>query len=258
MVGMPRTARTLGALTAGAALLAAVLWIAVRTLVGPGVPVGSAGVELGSPPEVTEVEADDAPRRPPTTSEPRERTVEEAPDLSADEGAQQREAGTGADADADAGSDLLVVSPPPVPLTTVARVVRVAPVPSVAPPTTVAPPPAPAPAVPPAPAPHDPVPAPESPVEGPSTSRALTIDDAGCAMPAQAGHGLGRAAAHADSSPPPGQHRRGCSVPEPAERPQPAATLPAPAAARAQHDPDGPGRGGGGPGGAGRGRGPNG
>jgi hypothetical protein len=258
MDGMPRTARSLGALLAAAAVLAVLLWVAVRTLVGPGVPVGSAAVELGAPAEVTEVEADEAPRRVPSTTEPRDRTPGEAPQQlpAADD---VRPPAT--DAGAGAGTDLLVVSPPPVPLPMVAGVVHTRPAPSVSPPTTaVASPAAPAesPAPPALPPIADPPPAPPAPAEEPSTSRPLTVADDGCAMPEQAGHGLGRAAAKADSAPPPGQHRRGCSVPEPAERPQAAATLPAPAAARAQDDPDGPGRGGGAPGGAGRGRGPKG
>lgn len=154
--------------------------------------------------------------------------------------------------------DPLVVSPPPVSLAdggpddAPVAASRLAKAPVVAP----------APTVPVAPSATDPAPAPAAPDEQVPTSRALEVDHgSACAMGDQSGHGVGRAAARTQGTPaappPRGQHRRGCSVPEPAARPQPAATLPPQASARGHDDADGPGRGGG-PGGAGRGRGPKG
>lgn len=256
---MPRTARSLGIAAAGAALLVALAWVVVRTLVGPDVPVVPATVDLGAPADVVDAdggaEPTDPPRRPATDG------TAEAAEAPAPAGDEAEDAAADGDRARVMGSrtvrDPLVVSPAPVSLSD-AEPDRPRPAPSA---PAEAPVTAPAPTVPLAPpAPEAPAPVPPAPAEEDTTSRPLDVDD-GCAMPGQAGDGLGRAASRTQGTPaappPRGQHRRGCSVPEPAERPQPAATLPAQATARGHDDADGPGRGGG-PGGAGRGRGPKG
>jgi len=259
---MPRTARSLGVVTAGAALLVALAWIVVRTLVGPDVPVIPAAVDLGAPAAHGDAGADAVPADPPRPAATRGSGEAAEPPAPRSGDDAEVAAGAGAEArvmDARTERDALVVSPPPVSLG------DAAPDGSPVVPSTPAKPPvaAPAPTVPIAPpTPEEPAPPTPAPAAEPTTSRPLEVDhEDGCAMPEQAGHGLGQAAARPQGSraapPPRGQHQRGCSVPEPAERPQPAATLPAPASARGHDDADGPGRGGG-PGGAGRGRGPKG